>query len=129
MKSNIDLLGWFWGITKSNIAVNPYTTIGDLLKRSEAYQCMADNCGRIFSSEQGLRSHFTTKHNIEDSTQWKASLRKIWMKTELVSENPNEMPNTSNQENNNVHNIQAPTRERRFQHEEGILRPFTTQEA
>jgi hypothetical protein len=129
MKSNIDLLGWFWGITKSNIAVNPYTTIGDLLKRSEAYQCMADNCGRIFSSEQGLRSHFTSKHNIEDSTQWKAPLRKIWMKTELVSENPNEMPNISNQENNNVHNIQAPTRERRFQHEEGILRPFTTQEA
>jgi hypothetical protein len=129
MKSNIDLLGWFWGIMKSNLVANPYTTIQDLLKTSEAYQCTADNCGRIFSSIQGLRTHFTSKHNMEDSNQWNAPSRKLWMKTVMASDNQNPIHNIPSQERDFTSTILTPTRERRFPHEEGILRSFTEQEA
>jgi hypothetical protein len=60
-------LGWFWGNIKLIIIDKPSITIRDLLKENTVYQCLADGCEKIFSSQSGLKAHFTRIHNIREA--------------------------------------------------------------
>jgi hypothetical protein len=66
---------------------------------------------------------------MEDSNQWNAPSRKLWMKTVKANANQNPIQNIPSQKRDFASTILTPTRERRFPHQEGILRSFTEQEA
>jgi hypothetical protein len=90
---------------------------------------MADNCGKIFCSERGLKTHFTKIHNIEDSIDWQAPSRKLQAKTLFSNEHQNQSHDIPNQETIHPEPSQLHIRERRFPHPNGILRVFTGEEA
>jgi hypothetical protein len=128
-ESTINSLGWFWGNMALNIAVNPYITIRDLLNERIIHQCLADNCGKVFSSERGLKTHFTRVHNLGDSIGWQAPSRKLHTRTVICNQHQNQNHDPPNMENIHTDLSQPRTRERRFSPPGGILRAFTDQEA
>jgi hypothetical protein len=135
LKINTDLLGWFWGIIKLNTTDNPLITIQDLLKECEAFQCQSNKCHKhILSTEQGIRSHFSSQHRIKDRVEWRASYKKIIIKT-IMTEAENDNAQTAidhqNQETNPETNPSDPVQlflnTRRRPCKKGILRPIDTQ--
>jgi hypothetical protein len=143
LKTSTDLLGWFWGIISLNTKNNSFLTIKDMLKECEAFQCQSNKCHRhILSTEQGIRSHFSTQHRNRDRVEWRAPYKKVIIKTIMPeSENINvQVPRDhSNQETNQETNQEA-NREvntsdpvqlflstRRRPHKQGILCPTHTQ--
>jgi hypothetical protein len=121
-------LGWFWGIIKINITTNPLVSIKELLKENITYRCMADNCFQLCSTEHGAHIHFSRKHNLEDTQQWRAPIQKIQINTEFADENQELSQNIQNQENNSADQLPPNANSRRFLHDEGILRSFSQQE-
>jgi hypothetical protein len=135
LKTNTDIIGWFWGIIKLNTIDNPFLTIKDLLKESEAFQCQSNKCHKhILSTEQGIRSHFSTQHRSRDKVEWRASYKKIIIKTimsELENDNTQPSRDHPNQEVNPETNTSDPVQlflnTRRRPCKKGILRPIDTQ--
>jgi hypothetical protein len=89
---------------------------------------MANDCNQICPTERGVHIHFSRKHNFEDTLQWRAPLRKIWIRTQMPEENREHSSKISSQENNSTTENQPKMRVRRFPHEEGILRSLSQQE-
>jgi hypothetical protein len=134
LKTNTDLLGWFWGIIRLNTLNKPFLTIKDILKDCEAFQCQSEKCHKhILATEQGLRTHFTSQHRIKDHRDWRPVFKKISIKTKLKDNNiqesqvpTNHTPDQASSSSNPAHLI---LRANTISPKHGILRPLSTDEA
>jgi hypothetical protein len=75
---------------------------------------MAENCNQVCYSEHGSHIHFSKKHNLEDSVQCEAPIRKIWIRTQMTRENQQVIPNIPDPEDNFRSKFQLHTTGRRF---------------
>jgi hypothetical protein len=62
MDANIEALGRFWASIGTMIKANAAITIGEAIGEGPAFQCRAENCGKIFATKTNLTRHCSQDH-------------------------------------------------------------------
>jgi uncharacterized C2H2 Zn-finger protein len=68
------------------IRKKPRAMIAEVLGEGEAYQWTVPQCGKIFSNEKGIKTHFTGYHGALLQKDWTAPMFKQIQRFELVGE-------------------------------------------